>query len=354
MHPIATSSLTGLLAIQFAAQPWLMKSCTDPEVIVSSVVLTGELLKCAVCLTFLATMGKLSCVESLTPLVAVQEAALPSMVYALQGILNTTAAKHLDGVMFNVLNQTKLLFTAFFVLVLRGKRQSQRQCLGLLLIFVASVLTVTEGNAHHTPTCCTKGMVAAVAGAMLSGLGAVLSEVVLVGKQRDCLLFCTELAVGGAVTIGFVLLLDLNGDGSKWSADGSLFALWTPATWLPVSMNAAGGILVGILTKALGSVRKSVAITAGVLLSAALRTIVDGHLPSCSLCWGIVFVAIGVRLHCTNPVCSAKSLGLPCITQSHGSVTTSVELHPSKDPHVWVEAYFPLPSAPCRNAFFFK
>jgi UDP-sugar transporter A1/2/3 len=292
--------------------------------------------------------------ESLTPLVAFREAALPSMVYAFQGILNTMAAKYLDGVIFNVLNQTKLLFTAFFVLVFCGKRQSQRQCLGLFLIFVASVLTLTENNAQRTSTMCTKGVAAAIAGAMLSGLGAVLSEVVLVGKQRNSLLFCAELAVGGVVTVGLILLLDLNGDGSKWSADGSLFALWTPATWLPVSMNAAGGILVGVLTKALGSVRKAVAITAGVLLAATLQAAADGQLPSPSLCCGIVLVAIGVRLHCTNPIHSTESLELPCITQPRGKVTSSVEVHPSKDAHVWVEAYLALPSASCRSTFHFR
>ena len=45
-----------------------------------------------------------------------------------------------DGVVFNILNQTKMLFTAFFVYLIVGRRQSRMQCVALLIISMAGVL----------------------------------------------------------------------------------------------------------------------------------------------------------------------------------------------------------------------
>uniref|UniRef100_A0A7S0FN86 Nucleotide-sugar transporter n=1 Tax=Pyrodinium bahamense TaxID=73915 RepID=A0A7S0FN86_9DINO len=359
VSPALTFGLAGLLAVQFAAQPLLMRSFMLPAVVVSSVVMVGEAMKLAVCLLMLVLAGRLSpAMEGWTPAAGLQEAALPSLAYALQSMFNTTAYRRLDGVTFNVLNQTKLLFTAFFVLVLRGRWQTRQQCLALLLIFAASVLaTVGDAGVGRHCRCVDTtsdedcfnsdlvGIAAAVAGAMLSGLGAVLSEVVLVQQKRDALLFSAELAVGGMAAVGLNLLLDLNGDGSRWSASG-LFALWTPATLLPVTTNALSGILVGVLSKALGSVRKAFVITVGLLLSAALRVVSEGQLPSNSLCGGMVLVIAGVRLYCAQPTCEEPpAIGPPRAgaARSHGKASHSKASAQARsaltDPCSWVEAY---------------
>ncbi|CAE8646539.1 unnamed protein product, partial [Polarella glacialis] len=230
-----------------------------------------------------------------------REAAMPSMVFALQNFVCTAAYRRLDGVTFNVLSQTKLLFTALFALALRGRDQTKQQWQALLLIFIASASAVIgEGAASRGPMEASRadvvvGAAAALLGAALSGLGSVLSEDVLVQKQRDVLLFSAELAAGGILVVGVNLLLDLNGDGTRLLHSRDLFALWTPSTLLPVVTLGCGGILVGVVTKAVGSVRKALTVTVGLLLSAAFRTAWLGRPPSLRLCISILLVVAGMR-----------------------------------------------------------
>ena len=59
-----------------------------------------------------------------------------------------------DGVVFNILNQTKMLFTALFVYLIVGRRQSRMQCVALLIISMAGVLVsysqISEVRTDHS------------------------------------------------------------------------------------------------------------------------------------------------------------------------------------------------------------
>lgn len=51
---------------------------------------------------------------------ALTASGLPAVIYALQNILLQISYKNLDSLTFSILNQTKILFTAFFTyLILR-------------------------------------------------------------------------------------------------------------------------------------------------------------------------------------------------------------------------------------------
>ena len=61
----------------------------------------------------------------------------------------------------------------------------------------------------------------------------------------------------------------------RFSPDGQMIAEqgfwsgWTPATWIPIITNSMGGIIVGLVTKYAGSVRKGFALIFGILARAA-------------------------------------------------------------------------------------
>jgi UDP-sugar transporter A1/2/3 len=55
-------------------------------------------------------------------------------------------------------------------------------------------------------------------------------------------------------------------DGRKIREDG-FWKGWTYQTWIPVLSNAAGGIIVGLVTKHAGSVQKGFALIFGLFLS---------------------------------------------------------------------------------------
>lgn len=63
-------------------------------------------------------------------------------------------------------------------------------------------------------------------------------------------------------------------DGAK-IRDNGFFHGWTPKTLIPIATNAAGGIVVGIVTKYAGSVKKGFALIFGLLLSGVLQAFME-------------------------------------------------------------------------------
>lgn len=303
MKSVAALGLSGVLAASFALQPLLVKLFVAPEASSSSFVLASEAVKCALCLALLTgDKRRRPALESWSLREGLAMSGLPSAVYALQNLVTCVAFRRLDGMTFGVLNQTKLLFTAFFVFALRGMSQSRQQCFALVFIFASSVTIALQDKACPDGSCAADflvGTLAAVVGAALAGLGGVLSEVALVQRQRDVLLFSTELSVGGMALVAVNLLLDLNGDGAGLrEGDASILSGWTLWTMLPVATNACGGILVGLVTKALGSIRKAFTVTLGLLLAAILRIVLERQLPSLVLVVASSMAMVGVLVYC--------------------------------------------------------
>ena len=48
---------------------------------------------------------------------------------------------------------------------------------------------------------------------------------------------------------------------------------WTWKTWIPIITNACGGVVVGLVTKHAGAVRKGFALIFGLILSGVLATV---------------------------------------------------------------------------------
>merc|ERR1719261_92037 len=98
---------------------------------------------------------------------------------------------------FNVINQTKILFNALFVYMLLRKGQSSLQMVALMCIFFASVL-VSVGESASGASCSGHedarwGLICVSIASALSGLGAAISEKVLMGHGRHFLVFTFEL-----------------------------------------------------------------------------------------------------------------------------------------------------------------
>merc|ERR1719443_2304605 len=75
---------------------------------------------------------------------AVLLAGLPSLTYLAQNLCIQIAYQNIDGVVFNILNQSKMPFTALFSFLIMGRRQSRIQCLALLAVTIAGVLIATN------------------------------------------------------------------------------------------------------------------------------------------------------------------------------------------------------------------
>jgi UDP-sugar transporter A1/2/3 len=78
-----------------------------------------------------------------------------------------------------------------------------------------------------------------------------------------------ELSAISFVTMIVTLILG-SPDGNELRKSGMAKG-WTWKTWIPVFTNAAGGVIVGMVTKRCGAVRKGFALIFGLLLSGILQ-----------------------------------------------------------------------------------
>ena len=116
------------------------------------------------------------------------------------------AYQKLDGIVFNILNQTKMLFTALFVYLMLGRRQSPVQCCALVLLSFSGVLvSLSEARASQPQSASAEsfwmGIFCIVSASALSGFGGAVSEWVLQREQRNSYLFSCEMAVLGCLAI---------------------------------------------------------------------------------------------------------------------------------------------------------
>lgn len=305
------------------------------------VILVQEMMKFGLA----ATMLRLSCTnEQLKALYSkwsiaqwVQVAGVPAGLYAVQNVAALTAYQHLDALTFNVLNQTKTLSAALCCYVVMGRQQSLIQVLALLLLLASAL--VMEGvvplpalmgpdtqnqrelseedpakelawDTQHV----THGVVPILVASFISGLAGALSQKNLqsAGGGRNPYQFSMELCAASAAMLGLKLLTgNLSADSSSASASeksGSMWEGWTYATLIPIFTNSAGGIVVGLVTKYAGSVRKGFALIFGILLSGLVQEFVTqkdsdgtgGRVRPEQVVGGLI-AAVSLYLHATNP-----------------------------------------------------
>lgn len=350
-----------LLTIQFGCQPLLTHKYTSPKICRSSVLFVQEALKlCLATLMLFSTGDFSSATRHWTVLSWVQVAFVPAALYTLQNSLALLAYQNLDGVTFNVLNQTKTLSAALCCYWLMNKKQSRVQILSLLLLLLSALVlerivsldvlcfylsggmlgqrfgasgvsgsggasssTNSSGGATNTDMALptkhfTHGVAPVLGASFLSGLAGAISQKNLQSTAssntsstnhkgssssgRNPYLFSAELCVASLVVLSLSFIW--SDDGKQISSQG-FFYEWTPMTMIPILTNAMGGIVVGLVTKYAGSVRKGFALIFGMLLTGILQSIlvVGQGAPSMSKeqIVGGILAAVSLWLHATHP-----------------------------------------------------
>ena len=298
--------LASLLAAQLAVYPPLVKRYAKKHYIKAAYVIAQEVCKMLISLVLLAVSAAwcrsprqkaaAAAREKWSAYRAAQVAALPALIYSLQNTLCLVAYDSIDGLTFNLLNQTKLIWTAVFVLLLLKRRQTIVQWCALSLLFAAAVLLSIAKSGDEDAAKkgnYVLGCFAALLAALLSGLASACCQWALQVGGRDSYLFSAELGFFSICAIAIALAAQyatgwpsgnnvdpsrggaLGNDAQRMVADGSVFGSLSAATFLPIVVNACGGVVVGLLTKFSGAVVKSYALIAGILLSTLLRVAGD-------------------------------------------------------------------------------
>jgi len=288
----------GLAALQFGLQPFLVRWYAS-KAITSVVVLASELCKIVVCTALLWWQGDLRHVYGGVSFSnSIKTAGVPATIYAIINILYQISYKNLDGVMFNFLNQTKLFWCSVFLWVFLKKPQSEEQIVALVMLTVAAIMLTMGQYIDQTSgsNSFLFGILPVLTGSILSGVATTVSQKVLQNDNKNSYLYTTELAIWGIVTLIGVSF----GEYEVIMHEG-VFKGWTLMTTLPIFINAIGGILVGLVVKYAGGVRKGFGTVAGMFLTAVLSFFIEAN-PFTVTTWiALPLLISSVYIHTTYP-----------------------------------------------------
>ncbi|KAI3499841.1 hypothetical protein L1887_35654 [Cichorium endivia] len=289
-----------LLTIQYGAQPLISKRCIGREVIVTSSVLACEIVKVICALFLMAKDGSLKkAIKEWTLIGSLSASGLPAAIYALQNSLLQISYRNLDSLTFSMLNQTKLIFTALFTYMILRQKQSIQQIGALFILILAAVLlSIGEGSrrdygSDKSDEIVLYGIVPVLIASVLSGLASALCQWASQVKKHSSYLMTVEMSIVGSLCL--LASISKSPDGEAMRQHG-FFHGWTPLTFIPVFINAVGGILVGLVTSYAGGVRKGFVIVSALLVTAMLQFVFDGKPPSmfCLLALPLVMTSISI------------------------------------------------------------
>jgi len=291
-----------LLAFQFGAQPLLNRWYIAPGVVPSSIVGCQEILKLLLALFMLqAETGFASGFKGWTLKTSLLYALLPAAIYALQNVLMWLAAANMDGLSYNLINQSKIIWTAVFVYLLVGKPQSREQCGALALLFAtACILSFKDPEkgkeSDSKGSNLWLGIIPLLVASGCSGFASGLSQLAL--RHRNSFVFTIELSVFSFASLLVSLLF--SADGELMRTNG-IFAQWTHKTIIPVLSNAAGGIFVGQVVKYAGGVQKGFSIILALIITTFLQWLVLGDPIGPAMLIALPLGVAGVYIHTMYP-----------------------------------------------------
>ncbi|KAH0908948.1 hypothetical protein HID58_032269 [Brassica napus] len=271
-----------LLTLQYGAQPLISKRCIGKEVIVTSSVLTCEIVKVICALILMARDGSLKGLsKEWTLMGSLTASGLPAAIYALQNSLLQISYRSLDSLTFSILNQTKIFFTAFFTFIILRQKQSVQQMGALCLLIMAAVLlSVGEGSNKSSSGGVNPeqvlfyGIIPVLVASVLSGLASSLCQWASQVKKHSSYLMTVEMSIVGSLCLLVSTLKSPDGEAIKRHG---FFHGWTALTMVPVISNALGGILVGLVTSHAGG---GFVIVSALLVTALLQFAFEGKPPS--------------------------------------------------------------------------
>jgi len=318
-----------ILAFQFGSQPVLTKLFVSPSVCKTSIVIAQEICKFVISFLMLFANGSWPKVVSGWNISTwLNIAGIPAALYCVQNMAILLAYQNLNPFTFNVLNQTKTLSAAAMCYVIIGRKQSKIQIFALCFLFLSALVIekiisiehLSQGNSDVSDSDkyelsmidtrhFTHGVLPVLLASFISGLAGALSQKNLQTSEgsgnkggRNSYLFTMELCAASLIFL--IASLFSSNDGMIIARDG-FFYQWTPQTLIPILTNSAGGIIVGLVTKYAGSVRKGFSLIFGLMLSGLLQTLIDPANQSASISrdqvLGGLLASISLYLHSSHP-----------------------------------------------------
>ncbi|KAI8083794.1 nucleotide-sugar transporter-domain-containing protein [Thamnidium elegans] len=257
---------------------------------------------------------------------------LPAILYLIQNNLQYIAATNLDAATFQVTYQLKILTTAFFSVVILGRKLSRTKwtALGVLTVGIALVVLPKEalqnwmgyqivaavpensiGNQSNT-----KGLVSVFTACILSGIAGVYFEKIVKTKQRDGNLDLlekqkiqqmeqTQLWIRNiqlslfSVVLGCIFVVALQ-DGKAIMQDG-FFQNYSYLTWVVILIQAGGGLIVGFVVRYADNILKGFATSISIILSSIVSVWLFNFEVTLSFGMGALLVVYATYMYGSSP-----------------------------------------------------
>lgn len=293
------------LALQYGWQPLMTKECIGPDVQKSSIVIFQEVFKFGLSFTMLFMEGGWTLWNEVVAnsrgkgkpwtLASSASMALPlACMYGVQNWLLFYSAGNMEPLTFNLVNQSKLIWTAFFLYFVMAKPQSPMQVVAIFMMMGAAfLLSMKAGTAEkgEAETDFIHGVVPNLGAALISGLAAAYTQKYTQRKgspAQASLLFTMELCTWQTIFMfvitpvaAYVHALLLDADATALAAQAAadaaaagnvgFFSGWFWYTPMPILNNAAGGIFTGQVIQHAGGVRKGFAVVGALILTAVFQ-----------------------------------------------------------------------------------
>ncbi|GMI14062.1 hypothetical protein TrLO_g2123 [Triparma laevis f. longispina] len=290
LTPLALASMA-LLSLQFGLQPFLNHRYTHSSTNKQCVIVLQEGLKCILAFFFFTTTLTPKEITDQLHVLSLKSwilnASLPSTIYSLQNYFILLSYSSLPSITFSVLNQTKTLSAAFFCYLILGRRQSGIQCGALVILIVSAVMI--EGSIdiiglfngtssfdlsdNFSGDRFIYGVLPCLIASGISGLAGAITQKVLQGQAKNSYLYSLELSLFSFIYLSVSLLYTNNFD--VWGIVEQ-FKTLHPLNLIPIFSQALGGILVGLVTKYAGSVRKGFSLIFGIALTGVVQSYIEG------------------------------------------------------------------------------
>jgi len=127
------------------------------------------------------------------------------------------------------------------------------------------------------------GVIPVVIGSILAGVATTVSQKVLQNDNKNTYLYTAELSAWGIIQAGGV------------------FKGWTIFTMIPVLTNTFGGVIIGLVMKYAGGVRKGFSTVTGMFLTAVLSYFLEYRPLSMSTWIAVVLLIVSVCVHTSYP-----------------------------------------------------
>eukprot|EP00039_Didymoeca_costata_P014246 m.228262 g.228262 ORF g.228262 m.228262 type:complete len:311 (+) comp15976_c1_seq25:295-1227(+) len=288
-----------LLALQVGFQPIVQREYIREGADTTAIVLATEAIKFCISLVGLFLSGSFSeALKGWSLRDSFNAAGAAATVYAFQNLMIQTAYQNMDGLTFNMLNQSKTIFTAIFLYTMLGNRQSKQQMAALCGMLVASVLlSQNKGEVAGRVTSFRYGVLPCIGASVCSGFASAVSQLALQGRKRNSFVFTMELAVFSVIVLFATTLVS----GKKLDFN-EMYSGWRLPNMIPIFTSGIGGVLVGFVMKYAGGVRRGFAIVMGIMLTAVLQYFLYGAELDRNLMIGFPLVAISTIVHIMYPV----------------------------------------------------